>query len=142
MTVKISHYWADRYDMPLGKLVKLADVELHFDRDDEVLCGLKLKGFVVWERVSGTRVVTFPATEAARTSEQRNGEPLLRPITDPNPGSSSFIVRSGDALNRVSNLILDAYARDVRARWEQEHPDPADPTAPATVIPFMAKERG
>ena len=41
---------------------KLADAELHFT--DGVLDGLKLVGFAVWERRSGSgRNVTFPARQ-------------------------------------------------------------------------------
>jgi hypothetical protein len=41
---------------------KLADAELHFN--DGVLDGLKLIGFAVWERRSGSgRNVTFPARQ-------------------------------------------------------------------------------
>ena len=41
---------------------KLADAELHFT--DGVLDGLKLIGFAVWERRSGSgRNVTFPARQ-------------------------------------------------------------------------------
>ena len=39
---------------------KLADAELHFDND--VMAGLKLVGFAIWERRDGSgRNVTFPA---------------------------------------------------------------------------------
>jgi hypothetical protein len=41
---------------------KLADAELHFT--DGPLAGLKLVGFAIWERRSGTgRNVTFPARQ-------------------------------------------------------------------------------
>ena len=56
MTVKII---ANDKGNPPGKL---ADVELHFDAADGALEGLKLIGFAIWERRTGTgRNVTFPA---------------------------------------------------------------------------------
>ncbi len=57
---------------------KLADAELHFT--DGVLEGLKLIGFAVWERRSGTgRNVTFPARQYSVNGDRRN-PPMLRPI--------------------------------------------------------------
>ena len=44
---------------------KLADAELYFTEADGVLAGLKLIGFVVWERRGGGRNVTFPARTTA-----------------------------------------------------------------------------
>lgn len=59
---------------------KLADAELHFI--DGPLSGLKLIGFSVWERKSGTgRSVTFPARSYAVNGERRSFS-LLRPIVD------------------------------------------------------------
>ena len=59
---------------------KLADAELHFT--DGVLDGLKLIGFAVWERRSGTgRNVTFPARQYAVNGERRSFA-LLRPIAE------------------------------------------------------------
>ena len=59
---------------------KLADAELHFT--DGVLDGLKLIGFAVWERRSGSgRNVTFPARQYAVNGERRSFA-LMRPIAD------------------------------------------------------------
>ena len=50
---------------------KLADAELHFN--DGVLDGLKLIGFAVWERRSGSgRNVTFPARQYSVNGERRS----------------------------------------------------------------------
>ncbi len=75
---------------------KLADAELHFT--EGVLEGLKLVGFAVWERRTGTgRNVTFPARQYSVNGERRSFA-LLRPITD---------VTSQD---RIRELILQAHA--------------------------------
>lgn len=75
---------------------KLADAELHFT--DGVLTGLKLIGFVVWERRSGAgRNVTFPARQYSVNGERRSFA-LLRPVTD------------SVAQARIRDLILEAYA--------------------------------
>ena len=75
---------------------KLADAELHFT--DGVLDGLKLIGFAVWERRSGSgRNVTFPARQYAVNGERRSFA-LLRPISDTS------------AQERVRQLVLDAFA--------------------------------
>ena len=59
---------------------KLADAEVHFDND--VMAGLKLVGFAVWERRDGTgRNVTFPARQYSVNGERRSFA-LLRPIID------------------------------------------------------------
>jgi len=74
---------------------KLADAELHFT--DGVLDGLKLIGFAVWERRSGSgRNVTFPARQYSVNGERRSFA-LLRPIVD------------ATAQERVRDLILHAY---------------------------------
>jgi hypothetical protein len=74
---------------------KLADAELHFEGG--VLEGLKLVGFGIWERRSGTgRNVTFPARQYAVNGERRSFA-LLRPIADV------------QAQESVRQLILDAY---------------------------------
>ena len=74
---------------------KLADAEVHFD--DGCLAGLKLVGFAVWERRSGTgRNVTFPARQYSVNGERRSFA-LLRPIVD------------ATAQDRVRDLILQAY---------------------------------
>jgi len=75
---------------------KLADAELHFN--DGVLAGLKLIGFVVWERrAGGGRNVTFPARQYAVNGERRSFA-LLRPIDDV------------AAQARIRDIILEAYA--------------------------------
>ena len=75
---------------------KLAEAELHFV--DGPLDGLKLIGFGVWERRSGTgRNVTFPARRSSVNGERRSFA-LLRPIVD------------ASAQDRVRDIILDAYA--------------------------------
>ena len=74
---------------------KLADAELHFN--DGVLEGLKLIGFAVWERRSGSgRNVTFPARQYSVNGERRSFA-LLRPIADVT------------AQDRIRELILSAY---------------------------------
>ena len=84
---------------------KLADAELHFN--DGVLDGLKLIGFAVWERRSGSgRNVTFPARQYSVNGERRSFA-LLRPIADTH------------AQERVRELVLAAYAEyDERAAVE------------------------
>ena len=75
---------------------KLADAELHFT--DGVLDGLKLIGFAVWERRSGSgRNVTFPARQYAVNGERRSFA-LLRPTAD------------AAGQERVRDLVLQAYA--------------------------------
>ena len=75
---------------------KLADAELHFT--EGVLDGLKLIGFGVWERRSGSgRNVTFPARQYSVNGERRSFA-LLRPIVD------------ATSQDRVRDLILQAYA--------------------------------
>ena len=59
---------------------KLADAELHFT--DGVLGGLKLIGFGIWERRSGSgRNVTFPARTYSVNGEKRTFA-LLRPVAE------------------------------------------------------------
>ena len=75
---------------------KLADAELHFT--DGVLDGLKLIGFAVWERRSGSgRNVTFPARQYSVNGDRRSFA-LLRPVAD------------AAAQERVRELVLQAYA--------------------------------
>jgi hypothetical protein len=75
---------------------KLADAELHFT--DGPLEGLKLIGFSVWERRTGTgRNVTFPARQYTVNGERRSFA-LLRPAAD------------GVPQDRVRDLVLQAYA--------------------------------
>jgi hypothetical protein len=76
---------------------KLADAELHFT--DGALDGLKLIGFSIWERRTGSgRNVTFPARQYSVNGERRSFS-LLRPL-------------NGDATaqDRLRELILEAYA--------------------------------
>src|SRR3954469_16435095 len=76
---------------------KLADAELHFT--EGVLDGLKLIGFAVWERKSGSgRNVTFPARSYSVNGERRSFS-LLRPTN----GDST-------AQDRIRELVLQAYA--------------------------------
>ena len=75
---------------------KLADAELHFT--DGALEGLKLIGFAVWERRSGSgRNVTFPARQYVVNGDRRSFA-LLRPVAD------------AAAQERVRELVLQAYA--------------------------------
>ena len=85
---------------------KLADAELHFT--DGVLEGLKLIGFAVWERRSGSgRNVTFPARQYSVNGERRSFA-LLRPVAD------------AASQERVRELVLEAYAA-----FEQEQTEAA-----------------
>ncbi|HPK72313.1 MAG TPA: hypothetical protein PLN93_10260 [Vicinamibacterales bacterium] len=75
---------------------KLADAELHFT--EGALDGLKLIGFGIWERRTGTgRNVTFPARQYSVNGERRSFA-LLRPVTD------------AAAQDRMREFILQAYA--------------------------------
>jgi len=75
---------------------KLADAELYFT--DGVLDGLKLVGFAIWERRSGSgRNVTFPARQYSVNGERRSFA-LLRPIAD---------IKSQE---RIRDVVLQAYA--------------------------------
>jgi hypothetical protein len=75
---------------------KLADAELHFT--EGALDGLKLIGFGIWERRTGSgRNVTFPARTYSVNGERRSFS-LLRPIAD------------ATAQERIRELILEAYA--------------------------------
>ena len=75
---------------------KLADAELHFTEGP--LADLKLIGFGIWERRTGSgRNVTFPARQYSVNGERRSFA-LLRPIVD------------AQAQENVRDLILQAYA--------------------------------
>ena len=75
---------------------KLADAELHFT--ESPLDGLKLIGFGIWARRTGTgRNVTFPARQYSVAGERRSFA-LLRPVVD------------SIGQERLRDLILDAYA--------------------------------
>jgi hypothetical protein len=90
MTIKIVPYEKGN---PPGKL---ADAELHFTSGP--LEGLKLIGFGIWERKSGTgRNVTFPARQYSVNGERRSFA-LLRPSGEAN------------AQDRIRDLVLQAYA--------------------------------
>jgi hypothetical protein len=70
MTVK---FFPNDKGSPAGKL---ADAELH-----DVIPGLKLLGFAIWERRNGGLNVTFPARQYTINGERRSYA-LLRPIID------------------------------------------------------------
>ncbi len=90
MVVKIVPY--DKGNPP----GKLADAELHFT--EGALEGLKLIGFAVWERRTGSgRNVTFPARQYTVNGERRSFA-LLRPIVE------------ATSQDRIRDLILQAYA--------------------------------
>ena len=75
---------------------KLADAELHFT--EGVLEGLKLVGFAIWERRSGSgRNVTFPSRQYTVGGDRRSFA-LLRPIAD------------ASSQEGVRDLVLQAYA--------------------------------
>jgi hypothetical protein len=75
---------------------KLADAELHFTEGE--LKGLKLVGFAVWERRSGSgRNVTFPSRQYTVSGDRRSFA-LLRPVAD------------ASSQERVRDLVLQAYA--------------------------------
>jgi len=75
---------------------KLADAELHFS--ESPLDGLKLIGFGIWARRTGTgRNVTFPARQYSVNGERRSFA-LLRPVVD------------AAAQEHLRDLILQAYA--------------------------------
>ena len=83
---------------------KLADAELHFT--DGALEGLKLIGFAVWERRSGSgRNVTFPSRQYTVNGDRRSFA-LLRPVSD------------AAAQERVRELVLQAYAEYEESRTE------------------------
>jgi hypothetical protein len=74
---------------------KLADAELHFT--DGPLAGLKLIGFGIWERKTGSgRNVTFPARQYSVNGERRSFS-LLRPVSD------------ATSQERIRDLVLQAY---------------------------------
>jgi hypothetical protein len=75
---------------------KLAEAELHFTEGP--LDGLKLIGFAIWERRTGSgRNVTFPARQYSVNGERRTFA-LLRPNTD------------STGQDRLRDLVLQAYA--------------------------------
>jgi hypothetical protein len=98
---------------PVGKL---ADAELHFT--DGPLAGLKLLGFAVWERRSGSgRNVTFPS-RAYSVNGERRSYALLRPLTE---------VKAQD---HIRDLILSEYAKfEAEAATDRETADGPDAAA-------------
>ncbi len=78
---------------------KLADAEMVFEAEAGPLSGMKLIGFAIWERRSGSgRNVTFPARQYSVNGERRSFA-LLRPMN----GDAS-------AQEAVRDLILEAYS--------------------------------
>ena len=78
---------------------KLADAEVIFEAEAGPLIGMKLIGFAIWERRSGSgRNVTFPARQYSVNGERRSFA-LLRPMN----GDAS-------AQEAVRDLILEAYS--------------------------------
>ena len=78
---------------------KLADAEVIFEAEAGPLSGMKLVGFAIWERRSGSgRNVTFPARQYSVNGERRSFA-LLRPMN----GDTS-------AQEAVRDLILEAYS--------------------------------
>ena len=78
---------------------KLADAEMIFEAEAGPLSGMKLIGFSIWERRSGSsRNVTFPARQYSVNGERRSFA-LLRPM-------------NGDvsAQEAVRDLILEAFS--------------------------------
>lgn len=78
---------------------KLADAEVIFEAEAGPLSGMKLIGFAIWERRSGSgRNVTFPARQYSVNGERRSFA-LLRPM-------------NGDvsAQEAVRDLILEAFS--------------------------------
>ena len=78
---------------------KLADAEVIFEAEAGPLNGMKLVGFAIWERRSGSgRNVTFPARQYSVNGDRRSFA-LLRP-------------KNGDvsAQEAVRDLILEAYS--------------------------------
>lgn len=102
---------------------KLADAELHFDQGE--LAGLKLVGFAVWERRTGTgRNVTFPARAYSVNGERRSFA-LLRPTVDPT------------AQDHVRDTILAAYAA-----FEEAAAESTARVLDAQVAPFQLAAAG
>lgn len=96
MTIKIN---MNDNGSPAGKV---ADAELHFDGGD-LLDGLKLIGFSVWERRGGNGLnVTFPARSYSVNGERRSFA-LLRPVVDTS------------AQDRIRAAIIEAYEAHVAA---------------------------
>lgn len=104
---------------------KLADAELVFAAGP--LAGMRLQGFAIWERRTGTgRNVTFPARQYSVNGERRSFA-LLRPVP-----TSPHVPFTDDAQVAVRDLILNAFEQ-----WtgEQRSQDAPDLTNPPTVAP-------
>lgn len=80
---------------------KLADAELHFDRSDGALDGLKLIGFAVWQRRGGGRNVTFSSRQYTVGGDRRSFA-FPRPVAD------------AASQERLRNLVLRAPHETVR----------------------------
>jgi len=81
---------------------KLADAELHFT--DGALDGLKLIGFAVWERRSGSgRNVTFPARQYVVNGDRRSFA-LLRPVAGREPRTQGVARRLCDDTKQDAGL--------------------------------------
>lgn len=89
---------------------KVADAELHFAPAIGCLGGLKLIGFAVWERRTGSgHRVTFPARQYSVNGERRSFA-LLRPSAYAGGSSPDQTIR---------DLILDAYGRHTDGPFAQ-----------------------
>ena len=96
MTVKIQ---PNEKGNPPGKL---ADAELHFTEGP--LEGLKLIGFAVWERRSGSgRNVTFPARQYVVNGDRRSFA-LLRPVAGREPRTQGVARRLCDDTKQDAGL--------------------------------------
>ena len=99
---------------------KLADAELHFT--DGALDGLKLIGFAVWERRSGSgRNVTFPARQYVVNGDRRSFA-LLRPVAD----------AAAEPLDDVERKFLEPVARylAILQEWSLERLSDGTGTVP------------
>lgn len=95
---------------------KLADAEVIFGVESGPMNGLKLLGFAIWERRSGTgRNVTFPSRTYSVNGERRSFS-LLRPQGD---------ASSQDAIRQC---VLDAYSR-----FESQNAESTDSVAARTA---------
>ena len=110
---------------------KLADVEVHFTGGP--LQGVRLLGFAIWERRSGTgRNVTMPARTYSVNGERRSFS-LLRPI-------------SGDSadMRPITDVILQAYAEQEEQAAREAQPSAqqaAGLNTPAEQGPQVPEER-
>jgi hypothetical protein len=94
---------------------KLADAEVIFEAEAGPLSGMKLVGFAIWERRSGSgRNVTFPARQYSVNGDRRSFA-LLRP-------------KNGDvsAQEAVRDLILEAFSASEARPTDLMDPPGAD----------------